>query len=170
VEIAQTAADIARARPEIDASPDNQHRAGRVMGDLVRHRAQQKALGAGHPLVADHDQAGLALLGDVETERGHGVLLAHPERCPAFHRDPRMLGSLVRAGMLTSITAGPLVGRFGGEVRRFALELAQSGMVHNVASDAHDGVKRPPGRDGGPGVVTMYSVDQPPCIPSISRG
>jgi protein-tyrosine phosphatase len=77
--------------------------------------------------------------------QGHQILLAHPERCQAFHRDPQMLSALVRAGVLTSITAGSLVGRFGGEVRRFALSLARDGLVHNVASDAHDTVSRPPG-------------------------
>ena len=77
--------------------------------------------------------------------RGHRIVLAHPERCPAFHGDPQMLGSLVRAGMVTSITAGSLVGRFGSEVRRFALQLAQEDMIHNVASDAHDDARRPPG-------------------------
>jgi protein-tyrosine phosphatase len=76
---------------------------------------------------------------------GHRILLAHPERCPAFQRDPAMLSSLVEAGMLTSITAGALVGRFGGEVRRFAHRLALDGMIHNVASDAHDCQRRPPG-------------------------
>jgi len=77
--------------------------------------------------------------------QGHRVLLAHPERCQAFHRDPQMLSSLIRAGVLTSITAGSLVGRFGGEARRFALALAREGMIHNVASDFHDDVRRPPG-------------------------
>jgi len=76
---------------------------------------------------------------------GHRVLLAHPERCPAFHRDPSALESLVQAGVLTSITAGSLVGRFGGEVRRFARRLVEQGLVHNVASDAHNTIKRPPG-------------------------
>jgi protein-tyrosine phosphatase len=78
-------------------------------------------------------------------DRGHRVLLAHPERCQAFHRDPGMLGSLVREGVLTSITAGALIGRFGEEVRRFALSLAREGLIHNVASDAHDDAQRPPG-------------------------
>ena len=76
---------------------------------------------------------------------GHRVVLAHPERCPGFHREPSTLESLVRAGALTSITAGSLVGRFGGEVRRFARMLVKRGLVHNVASDAHDTVRRPPG-------------------------
>ncbi len=78
-------------------------------------------------------------------EQGHRVLLAHPERCPAFHHDREMLQSLVAAGVLTSITAGSLVGRFGDTVRRFALQLVRDGMVHNVASDAHDHSTRPPG-------------------------
>lgn len=76
--------------------------------------------------------------------QGHRVLLAHPERCAPFHREPQMLASLVRAGALVSITAGSLVGEFGGTVRRFALALVREGMVHNVVSDAHDAVGRPP--------------------------
>ncbi len=76
--------------------------------------------------------------------RGHRVLLAHPERCHAFHRDPEMLEALVRSGVLTSMTAGSLVGQFGGDVRRFALGLVRDGLIHNVASDAHDHVRRPP--------------------------
>jgi protein-tyrosine phosphatase len=88
---------------------------------------------------------------DIETvvfdlqRRGFRVVLAHPERCPAFHRDRRALDTLVGAGVLTSITAGSLVGRFGRDVRRFAFELVRDGMVHNVASDAHDHSRRPPG-------------------------
>lgn len=77
--------------------------------------------------------------------KGHCIILAHPERCPAFHRDPQALQALVDAGVLTSITAGSLVGRFGGEVRRFAMGLVGKGLVHNVASDAHDRIRRPPG-------------------------
>jgi protein-tyrosine phosphatase len=77
--------------------------------------------------------------------RGHKILIAHPERCPAFHREPDMLREFVNEGILTSITAGSLVGRFGGEVRRFALTMAREGMIHNVTSDTHDPVKRPPG-------------------------
>lgn len=77
--------------------------------------------------------------------RGHRLLLAHPERCPAFQRDPASLERCVQAGMLTSLTAGAFVGRFGSAVQRFARSLAAQGLVHNVASDAHDAVRRPPG-------------------------
>jgi hypothetical protein len=36
------------------------------MRDLVRHRAQQEALGTRHPLVPHDDQIGLPLLRDIE--------------------------------------------------------------------------------------------------------
>jgi protein-tyrosine phosphatase len=77
--------------------------------------------------------------------RGHRVVLAHPERCPALQRDRRLVPELVELGILMSITAGSLTGQFGGEVRRYALELAHAGLIHNVTSDAHDSVNRPPG-------------------------
>src|SRR5215211_357703 len=46
-----------------------------MMGDLVRHAAEQEALCAGHALVAHDDEAGLLLLGDVE-DGVRGVSLA----------------------------------------------------------------------------------------------
>lgn len=77
--------------------------------------------------------------------QGHSVVLAHPERCPALQRDREVVRRLADAGVLMSITAGSLVGRFGSEVRRFALELARAGLIHNVTSDAHNANRRRPG-------------------------
>jgi protein-tyrosine phosphatase len=76
--------------------------------------------------------------------RGHRVVLAHPERCPTFQRDPQMLARLVDGAVATSITAGSLTGQFGESVRAFAVELVLADLVHNVTSDAHDPVRRPP--------------------------
>ncbi|HEX3911678.1 MAG TPA: CpsB/CapC family capsule biosynthesis tyrosine phosphatase [Solirubrobacteraceae bacterium] len=107
------------------------------------------------------------LVGELEDE-GHRILLAHPERCPAFQRDPQMLESLVRgSGVLTSITAGSLVGRFGGTVKRFALSLIEQELVHNVASDAHDTEQRPPGlaeelREAGLEAMTEWLTEGVP--------
>lgn len=89
---------------------------------------------------------------------GHRVVLAHPERCPALHREPELVESLVRTGVLTSITAGSLVGRFGGPVRRFARRLVEQGLVHNVASDAHDAIRRPPGMTAELGEVGLGAL------------
>jgi len=123
-----------------------------AMTRLVDMRAEELArlsLGGGPFLLVEPPFApavtGLdALVFDLQRQ-GHKVLIAHPERCSAFHRDPDMLQELVNGGILTSITAGSLAGRFGSEVRRFALTMARKGMIHNVTSDTHDPVKRPPG-------------------------
>jgi protein-tyrosine phosphatase len=78
-------------------------------------------------------------------DRGHRIVLAHPERCPAFQRNPAMLESFVEAGMLTSLTAGAFTGRFGRSVERFARQLLEGGLVHDIASDGHGaGMGRPP--------------------------
>jgi protein-tyrosine phosphatase len=77
--------------------------------------------------------------------RGRRYVLAHPERSPLLQRDPDRLRGLVLDGVLVSITASSLSGRFGGSVRRFALSLLEMGLVHNVASDMHDVSRRPPG-------------------------
>ena len=88
---------------------------------------------------------------------GHPVVLAHPERCPSFQREPRMLDALVDQGVLTSLTAGSLVGRFGSRVRRFSSQLIEAGVVHNVASDAHGA--------GGRGPSIARELDQAGLTP-----
>jgi protein-tyrosine phosphatase len=97
------------------------------------------------PLEVDAPSIRAAVL-DLQS-RGLRVLLAHPERCPLFHREPGELESLVQAGVLTSVTAGAFVGRFGGPVRKFAFEMLEGRLVHSVASDAHDRNQRPPGME-----------------------
>lgn len=77
-------------------------------------------------------------------KRGYGVVLAHPERCPLFYRDIGLVEQLVRRGVLTSVTASSLTGSFGGAARAFAVQLAEIGLLHNIASDAHDDADRPP--------------------------
>jgi protein-tyrosine phosphatase len=78
--------------------------------------------------------------------RGHRILLAHPERCPAFHREPAALRRLVESRtVLTQVTASAVDGAFGSKVRRFAEQMLDDGLVHVIASDAHDVDRRSPG-------------------------
>ena len=90
-------------------------------------------------------------------------VLAHPERIEAFQRDVHLLESFVERGMLTQITAGSIVGYFGGRVRRFTHRLLRHGLVHVIASDTHfaDGYrspKLPPGVEAAGGVVASDRV------------
>lgn len=78
-------------------------------------------------------------------DRGHRVLIAHPERSPLLQRDHQALRALVRAGAATQLTASAFTGRFGRTVKECAEQLLEAGLVHSVASDAHDALRRPPG-------------------------
>jgi protein-tyrosine phosphatase len=73
---------------------------------------------------------------------GHRVLLAHPERSPAFLRDPGLLPRLVAGGALASLTGASFGGRFGATARRYACWAVDEGLVHDVATDAHDARNR----------------------------
>jgi protein-tyrosine phosphatase len=79
--------------------------------------------------------------------RGFRPILAHPERSPSFLADRARLAQLVERGMLCSITGASMTGRFGRRVRAFTVELFEAGLVHNVASDAHDAINRHPRLD-----------------------
>lgn len=75
---------------------------------------------------------------------GWTTVIAHPERNLVFQSKPELLASLVANGTKTQITAGSLLGDFGPEARQCAWEWIDRGMVHFVASDAHNTTKRPP--------------------------
>lgn len=76
--------------------------------------------------------------------RGVRMLIAHPERCPAFQRRPEKLDALVRAGALAQVTSASLSGRFGTTVQDAALHMLAEGLVHDICSDSHDAVRRGP--------------------------
>ena len=129
----------------------------RTGGELAVTRAYELAndelsalrLGGGEWLLAECPLSSAAAGFDnalfAVAARGHRIVLAHPERSPLLHKDTELLRRLVGSGMLTSITAGSLLGQFGSTVKRFSLWMLEEDLVHNVASDAHDARRRPPG-------------------------
>ena len=146
--VATLNARLAEERIELDVLPGSEiavtHLAEIEPTELVR-----LGLGGGPWLLVEPPfttvAIGLESLVHRLQRQGHGVVLAHPERCPALARDHATVKSLADAGVVMSVTAGSLTGHFGGSVQRAALELAREGLIHNVTSDAHDSVKRPPG-------------------------
>lgn len=75
---------------------------------------------------------------------GWTPLIAHPERNLVFQSKPQLLETLVRLGAKTQVTTGSFVGRFGSEARDAAFDFVRRGIVHVVATDAHNVAKRPP--------------------------
>lgn len=77
--------------------------------------------------------------------RGFRPVLAHPERSMTFRHDLARLERLVERGIVCSVTAMSVTGGFGRTVRDFTLRLFPEGLVHNIASDAHDATRRASG-------------------------
>jgi protein-tyrosine phosphatase len=107
--------------------------------------------------------------------RGFRVLLAHPERSPSFQSDAKRLARLVERGFACSVTAASLTGRFGRTVRRFSIHMLLEGLVHDIASDAHDPIGRTPDLAAGlraveeeiPGALAAldwFTVEAPTAI------
>jgi len=71
-------------------------------------------------------------------------VMAHPERIRYFQDDVRRYEEVVRLGGFGQITTGSILGVFGQEAREFSEELLRKGLVHVIASDAHNVRGRPP--------------------------
>jgi protein-tyrosine phosphatase len=116
--------------------------------DLPEGALEHCVLGDGNYILLEPPLSGAApfverLAADI-AGAGFRIVLAHPERIAAFHRDVSLLERLVEQGAITSVTAASLNGQFGGQVKRFTEDLFARGLVHNLASDAHDADRRSP--------------------------
>lgn len=75
---------------------------------------------------------------------GIEVLFAHPERIRYFQEDVSRYEAVIRLGAYGQITTGSILGTFGEDTRQFSDELLRKGLVHVLASDAHNTRGRPP--------------------------
>ena len=80
---------------------------------------------------------------------GIGVfpVITHPERNPVLRDSEARLQRWIESGCLLQVTAQSLTDRFGREAHNAAWNWLRKGMVHVLASDAHDTVDRPPRLD-----------------------
>ena len=71
-------------------------------------------------------------------------VVAHPERNAVLRRDLARVERWVELGCLMQVTALSVEGGFGDSARRASMQLFERGLVHLVASDAHDPDRRHP--------------------------
>jgi protein-tyrosine phosphatase len=74
-------------------------------------------------------------------------VITHPERNMLLQRRFDEMAAWVEAGCLMQVTGLSLLGQFGKQAKTAAEELMRRGMVHFIASDAHDATFRPPALD-----------------------
>lgn len=74
---------------------------------------------------------------------GMDVIVTHPERNWLLRKDIDRLRRWVEGGAFLQVAGGSLLGTFGTGARKFAEELLTGGLVHFLASDAHDLDRRP---------------------------
>lgn len=75
---------------------------------------------------------------------GYVPILTHPERLSWIEQRYALIRQLASRGVWMQITAGSLSGRFGKRARYWAERMLDEGMVHILATDAHDPVRRAP--------------------------
>jgi protein-tyrosine phosphatase len=80
---------------------------------------------------------------------GYVPILTHPERLTWLGSHYEAVGRLVRGGVWMQITAGSLAGAFGRNARYWAQRMLDEGLVHVLATDAHDVHRRPPNLQQG---------------------
>ena len=112
------------------------------------------------PSFTDSGDALLCTL-DQLLDQGWKIILAHPERIPAFQEMETSFTQLVRQGLRLQVNSGSLLGRFGEKCRRTGLHFIDQGWVHYLASDAH-GVdsRRPPTAEQWLELETLIGTDQ----------
>ena len=76
--------------------------------------------------------------------KGLRPLLVHPERSLHLQRDIEVVRGLVGQGVGLVVNAGSVTGSFGDGARKAAWALLREGLVHAVASDAHESLVRAP--------------------------
>jgi protein-tyrosine phosphatase len=87
-------------------------------------------------------------------------IVTHPERNPILQKETATLEKWVNLGCLVQVTALSVLGGFGKKATAAAHHLLSAGMVHVIASDAHDPVRRHPRLDGAFAAVSeQYGSD-----------
>src|SRR5262249_7803002 len=79
------------------------------------------------------------------TVAGWRPIVAHPGFVPWLAGDLARVARLVARGALTQVTAMSVPGDFGRRPQPDPWDLLDAGLVHFLASDAHNTRRRPPG-------------------------
>lgn len=104
---------------------------------------QGRFLGVENAFLVEFENRPLAMTSAVDKvlyefqKKGWILVLAHPERYIDVRKNPQILESLKKRGMLTQINLGSLVGGYGSRATELAWHMVQNGTADVVATDVH---------------------------------
>lgn len=104
---------------------------------------------------------------------GYHPILTHPERLSWIESHYEIMKRLAHAGVWMQLTAGAVVGRFGRRPKYWSERMLDEGIVHILATDAHNMRNRAPrlaeGRDAvaerlGEQAARDMVITRPMCV------
>jgi protein-tyrosine phosphatase len=116
---------------------------------------------------------GVSNLFDQLLQAGVRPIITHPERNSMLRKKSADLSRWVQQGCFLQVTAQSYLGVFGPEAKESALSWTSKGLVHFVASDAHDLTRRTPRLDQafaflekqyGQDVARSLCIDNPAAV------
>jgi len=139
------------------------------------------AINGGHYLLVEFPNGPLAGMKRVLAtllDCGLTPIMTHPERQMQLRRINEEFLEWIQMGCLVQVTAQSLLGRFGKHSEESAWEMVRRGLVHFIASDAHDVTDRPPRLDlafealskrVGESTAQLLSIENPQAVLSGER-
>lgn len=74
--------------------------------------------------------------------KGITPIIAHPERHPYIRQQPELLDQLIESGAWTQVSVDSMLGKNGEKAREFSMTLLDNDLIHTIASDAHNTVRK----------------------------
>lgn len=90
---------------------------------------------------------------------GYVPILTHPERLSWIEGNYEIFQRLADKGVWMQLTAQSIIGKMGRRPLYWSERMLDDGMVHIIASDAHDTTRRPPGLSAAVEIVAKRIGD-----------
>jgi len=120
-----------------------------IHADMIRHIKDYALTVNGSSYVfiefpAEHVPGGVTKLVYQMMLDGLIPIISHPERNAVFAQTPEILYELIKQGAIGQVTSQSITGGFGKKTQKTAESFLRHGLVHLIASDAHNATTRPP--------------------------
>jgi len=133
------------------------------IGDALQHPDKYTINHGNYLLVEFPEMSKFRVAGEIFRQlldAGLIPIISHPERNAHLRGQLDDLAAWIQDGCYLQVTAASFTGLFGADAKRSAWQLAERGMVHFVASDAHDTKRRTPNlRDAWNALADRFGDD-----------